>query len=131
MLFFLLTFYLLKSFKLPEYQIYSGNITQQTQHMHPRLCQCWAGIGDGGPTLTQRWVKVRFFVCWVAKILYIIYSIISCSSITTHMRITQYRWSTMTLTMLKSQPSCQRHFVTSGEINVLHKNHIIANLDGY
>ena len=25
------------------------------------LCQCWASVVDGGPTLTQHWVNVS---CW-------------------------------------------------------------------
>ena len=31
---------------------------QQTRDIHPMLFQCWASVGDGGPTLKQYWVNV-------------------------------------------------------------------------
>ena len=34
------------------------DISQQTRDIDPMLCQCWASVVDGGPTLAQHWVDV-------------------------------------------------------------------------
>ena len=37
-----------------------SDVTQQTLYIDPMLGECWADVGDVGPTLTQHWVN--FFV---------------------------------------------------------------------
>ena len=77
-----------------EGKLYSLRIvlapTQQTRHINPLLCQCWASVVDGEPILTQYRVNVGYVESKLSRLLWVYSSYKGAIFLLFHLKFDSY-----------------------------------------